>query len=211
MMMMIPYGAVTYDIGGNFAAHLFKGRDYVHSCSPDLDVRDIMRHESQKDSIELYLSRIAKGKKTLPTFQQAAFGKYAERPDEVVCHKPFQVCTHQHPKDQGNVYAIALHSIYDIPADEFGAALLRKDVHVCYAAFHFSENLLLEDSYVSLDEIDAFFSREGDRLNFSFASESTLNYSHSYSNVLKYVCKTYFPASNRVVYMKEFLVTGALS
>ena len=62
-----------------------------------------------------------------------------------------------------------------IPADEFGAALLRRNVHVCYAAFHFSENLLLEDSYVSLDDIGAFFSREGDMLNFSFVAESTLN------------------------------------
>lgn len=53
--------------------------------------------------------------------------------------------------------------------------------------FHFSENLLLEDSYVSLDDIGAFFSREGDMLNFSFVAESTLNYTHSYSNVLKCV------------------------
>ena len=44
-------------------------------------------------------------------------------------------------------------------------------------------------------------------LNFSFVAESTLNYTHSYSNVLKYVCKSYFPASSREVYMKEFLVT----
>lgn len=84
---------------------------------------------------------------------------------------------------------------------------MRKNVHTCYAAFHFSENLLLEDSYVNLDEINACFSRDGDKLTFSFASESTLNYCHSYSNILKYVCKTYFPASNREVYMKEFLVT----
>jgi len=123
-----------------------------------------------------------------------------------VCSKPFQHCEGvSHCTDK--VYAVALHSLYDIPADEFGAALLRRNVHVCYAAFHFSENLLLEDSYVSLDDIGAFFSREGDMLNFSFVAESTLNYTHSYSNVLKYVCKTYFPASSREVYMKEFLVT----
>ena len=207
LMMQIPYGSLTYDIGGNFASHLFKGRAYVHCCMPNLDVRDIMRHEGQKDSIELYLSRLERGNKHVPNFQKEAFDRYAEMPNEVVCHDTFQTCRHSQECYTGRVYAIALHSIYDIPADEFGAALLRKNVHVCYAAFHFSENLLLEDSHVNLDEINACFQRDGDRLTFSFASESTLNYSHSYSNILKYVCKTYFPASNREVYMKEFLVT----
>lgn len=206
-MMQIPYGSLTYDIGGNFASHLFKGRAYVHCCMPNLDVRDIMRHEGQKDSIELYLSRLERGGKTVPNFQKEAFDRYAEIPEDAVCHNTFQTCEHQPMQQSGRVYAIALHSIYDIPADEFGAALLRKNVHTCYAAFHFSENLLLEDSYVNLDEINACFSRDGDKLTFSFASESTLNYCHSYSNILKYVCKTYFPASNREVYMKEFLVT----
>nr|WRQ66076.1 nonstructural polyprotein p126 [Tobamovirus sp.] len=207
LMMQIPYGSLTYDIGGNFASHLFKGRDYVHCCMPNLDVRDIMRHEGQKDSIELYLSRLDRSKKTIPVFQKSAFEKYAECKEEVVCHDTFQTCRHRQDAYTGRVYAIALHSIYDIPADEFGAALLRKNIHVCYAAFHFSEDLLLEDSHANLDEINACFSRDGDKLSFSFASESTLNYVHSYSNVLKYVCKTYFPASNREVYMKEFLVT----
>lgn len=207
LMMQIPYGSLTYDIGGNFASHLFKGRAYVHCCMPNLDVRDIMRHEGQKDSIELYLSRLERGGKTVPNFQKEAFDRYAEIPEDAVCHNTFQTCEHQPMQQSGRVYAIALHSIYDIPADEFGAALLRKNVHTCYAAFHFSENLLLEDSYVNLDEINACFSRDGDKLTFSFASESTLNYCHSYSNILKYVCKTYFPASNREVYMKEFLVT----
>nr|QXL43075.1 126 kDa protein [Tomato mottle mosaic virus] len=207
LMMQIPYGSLTYDIGGNFASHLFKGRAYVHCCMPNLDVRDIMRHEGQKDSVELYLARLERGNKFVPNFQKEAFDRYAETPDEVVCHDTFQTCRHSQEMYTGRVYAIALHSIYDIPADEFGAALLRKNVHVCYAAFHFSENLLLEDSHVNLDEINACFQRDGDRLTFSFASESTLNYTHSFSNILKYVCKTYFPASNREVYMKEFLVT----
>ncbi|EIE49293.1 hypothetical protein C357_19638, partial [Citreicella sp. 357] len=108
---------------------------------PNLDVRDIMRHEGQKDSIELYLSRLERGGKTVPNFQKEAFDRYAEIPEDAVCHNTFQTCEHQPMQQSGRVYAIALHSIYDIPADEFGAALLRKNVHTCYAAFHFSENL----------------------------------------------------------------------
>nr|WNS52796.1 126 kDa replicase [Tomato brown rugose fruit virus] len=207
LMRQIPYGSLTNDIGGNFASHLFKGRAYVHCCMPNFDVRDIMRPEGQKNSIELYLSRVERGNKVVPNFQKEAFDRYAETPDEVVCPSPFQTGTPQQGENPGGGFVIALHSIYDIPADEFGGALLRKNVHVCYPPFPFSENLLLENSPVNLDEINGGFSRDGDKRTFSFASGSPLNYCHSYFNILKYVCKTYFPASNREVYKKEFLVT----
>ncbi|AGZ63346.1 129k replicase protein [Yellow tailflower mild mottle virus] len=207
MMMQVPYGSLTYDIGGNFASHLFKGRDYVHCCMPNLDVRDVMRHENQKDAVEVYLGKLASKGRPIPHFQLPAFERYANSPDAVVCHDTFQQCKHDPFQHDGRKYAVALHSLYDIPADEFGAALLRKDIHTCYAAFHFAEELLLEASTVELPAIGGVFSRDGDRLNFCFSNESTLNYSHSYSNVLKFVCKTYFLASNRYVYMKEFLVT----
>nr|WOL52754.1 replication-associated protein [Capsicum mild mottle virus] len=207
LMMQVPYGSITFDIGGNFATHLFKGRDYVHCCMPNLDLRDVMRHENQKDSVAMYLSRLKARNKVIPSFQQDAFQRYAERPDEVVCHNTFQCCESNRYCSEGRKYAVSLHSLYDIPADEFGAALLRKDIHTCYAAFHFAEELLLEASSVELPAIGGVFSRDGDKINFCFSDESTLNYSHSYSNLLKYVCKTYFPASSRYVYMKEFLVT----
>nr|WMX25355.1 replication-associated protein [Obuda pepper virus] len=207
LMMQVPYGSLTYDIGGNFAAHLFKGRDYVHCCMPNLDLRDIMRHENQKDSVATYLSRLKARNKVLPAFQQEAFQRYSERSDEVVCNNTFQCCESNRYSSGDRVYAISLHSLYDIPADELGAALLRKNVHTLYAAFHFAEELLLEASTVELPTIGGIFSRDGDKINFCFSNESTLNYSHSYSNLLKYVCKTYFPASSRFVYMKEFLIT----
>ncbi|BDB16631.1 126K replicase protein [Scopolia mild mottle virus] len=207
LMMQVPYGSLTYDIGGNFASHLFKGRDYVHCCMPNMDLRDVMRHENQKDAVQVYLSRLESRGKVIPTFQAPAFRRYSDEPEAVVCHNTFQTCEHGRHEDSGRRYAISLHSLYDIPADEFGAALLRKDVHTCYAAFHFAEELLLEASSVELPAIGGYFTRDGDRLDFCFSNESTLNYSHSYSNVLKYVCKTYFLASNRIVYMKEFLVS----
>ncbi|AYQ58958.1 126 kDa replicase [Brugmansia latent virus] len=208
MMMQIPYGSFTYDIGGNFASHLFKGRAYVHCCMPNLDLRDIMRHNGQNDSVEMYVNRMQEKGKALPAFQKVAFDRYANNPEDVLCRDKFQEC--KHSKDSmhgGKTYAVALHSLYDIPADELGPALLKKDVNVCFAAFHFSEELLLENSSVTLDDIGGLFTREGDVLHFSFANEPTLNYTHSYSNILKYVCKTFFPASSSIVYMKEFLVT----
>ena len=119
LMMQIPYGSTTYDIGGNFAAHMFKGRDYVHCCMPNMDLRDVMRHNAQKDSIELYLSKLAQKKKVIPPYQKPVFDKYTDDPQSIVCSKPFQHCEGvSHCTDK--VYAVALHSLYDIPADEFG-------------------------------------------------------------------------------------------
>nr|WLJ60131.1 MAG: replication-associated protein [Piper chlorosis virus] len=208
LMMQVPYGSTTYDIGGNFAAHMFKGRSYVHCCAPNLDIRDIMRHESQKDSVDLYLSRLKNSAKSIPHFQFEAFRRYAEYPQDVICNNKFQECE-RGSLECSNVktYAISLHSLYDIPWNELGPALLRKNVHTCFAAFHFSEELLLENSRVSLDEIGAVFTRDGEMVNFSFLGESTLDYTHKFSNILAYVCKTYFVASSTEVYIKEFMVT----
>ncbi|QYW08487.1 MAG: putative 126 kDa protein [Yunnan virgavirus 3] len=208
LMMQVPYGANTYDIGGNFAAHLFKGRDYVHSCAPNLDFRDIMRHRAQKDSIDLYLARLKRAGKVVPPYQMSAFSAYQERQSDIVCCDTFQTCKIQ-ANCPGKVYAIALHSLYDIPYNEFGAALLRKNVDTCYGALHFAEELLLDNNTAKMPIIDAVFSREGDDVVFSFVNESTLCYKHSFKNILGYVTKTYFPASSRYVYMKEHLVTRA--
>ena len=41
----------------------------------------------------------------------------------------------------GDQTKVSLHSIYDIPYSSIGPALHRKNVRVCYAAFHFSEAL----------------------------------------------------------------------
>ncbi|ARI47179.1 protein 126 [Hoya chlorotic spot virus] len=204
LMTLVPYGFPTYDIGGNFASHLFKGRSYVHCCMPNLDIRDVARHESQKESVNSYLAKLGRTNRTLPRFQVDAFSKYHEAPDDICCFNKFEECS---TSMDGDTYAVALHSIYDIPADGFGAALLRKNVKFCFAAFHFSENLLLEVDSANMSEIGASFTRSEDKVSFFFHDESTLNYEHSYKNILHYVVRTFFPASNRFVYHKEFLCT----
>jgi hypothetical protein len=206
LMMQVPFGSLTYDIGGNFSAHLFKGRDYVHCCMPNLDVRDIARHEGHKEAVQSYITRLRRQQRPVPEYQRAAFNNYAENPHFVHCDRPFQQCELKAASGV-DTYAVALHSIYDIPVEEFGSALLRKNVKTCFAAFHFHENMLLDCDTVTLDEIGATFQRAGDKLSFFFHNESTLNYTHSFSNIIKYVCKTFFPASQRFVYHKEFLVT----
>jgi hypothetical protein len=164
-MMQVPFGSLTYDIGGNFSAHLFKGRDYVHCCMPNLDVRDIARHEGHKEAIYSYVNRLKRQQRPVPEYQRAAFNNYAENPHFVHCDKPFQQCELM-TANGTDTYAVALHSIYDIPVEEFGSALLRKNVKTCFAAFHFHENMLLDCDTVTLEEIGATFQKSGDNLSF---------------------------------------------
>nr|WDS52185.1 MAG: 128 KDa putative replicase [Opuntia virus 2] len=204
MMMQVPFGHLTYDIGGTFSAHLLKGRDYVHCCSPALSMRDLMRYQSQAQSLECYMAK----RHTLPEFQRPAFELYSNSPRHIHCFDRFQECTLQAP-DGVKPFAVALHSLYDIPVEEFAPALLRKNVECCYAAFHFSEDLLLDEEFCSgeLDPIGGRFERDGDRLSFYFKDESTLVYEHSFKNVIGYVLRTFFVASSRYVYMKEAMCT----
>ena len=43
-------------------------------------------------------------------------------------------------------------------------------------------------------------------MHFLFSEESTLHYTHSLENIKLIVMRTYFPADDRFVYIKEFMV-----
>ncbi|USH96634.1 131 kDa replicase [Trichosanthes mottle mosaic virus] len=222
LMMQVPYGSPCYDIGGNYSQHMLKGRSYVHCCNPCLDLKDIARNEMYKDAIERYVTKKKDGPRSaawrtqaessqetkfagLPSWQMDAFRRYHSDPTAVTCSDVFQQCEHEFHKS-GDRYAVALHSIYDIPCEQIGPALLRKNIKVLFAAFHFSEELLIGSEFGRLPNVGAFFSVDDDTVNFQFEDESTLHYTHSFSNIRKVVTRTFFPASDRVVYVKEFMV-----
>ena len=222
MMMQIPFGSPCYDIGGNFTTHLLKGRSYIHCCNPCLDLKDAARNVMYHDSIQKYVNKFSCAKteaptassstsptkfagRVLPDFQVKAIQRYHSEPHSVSCTEVFQACPYTFPQ-QGETYAVSLHSIYDIPFSEIGPALLRKGTKVLFAAFHFSEELLIGADRGEMNEIGAFFLKDGDRVSFRFGNESTLHYEHSFENIRKIVTRTFFPASDRVVYVKEFMV-----
>nr|APD13853.1 replication small protein [Plumeria mosaic virus] len=217
MMTQIPYGCPTYDIGGNFSAHMLKGRSYVHCCNPMLDIRDIARVQGYHENIQRYICKHSKFaasdthqqraglhrfSRALPEYQIEAFEIYQNNTSLITCNDKFQDC--KIPVEDGS-YAVALHSIYDIDSHELGPALLRKGVRTMYAAFHMSEEVAMGYSEGTLPEIGASFSRQGEDILFSFHEESTLAYKHKFKNLLAYTTRTFFPASTRYVYFKEFL------
>ncbi|AEF01558.1 125 kDa protein [Passion fruit mosaic virus] len=217
LMMSVPYGLPTYDIGGNFSLHMMKGRAYVHCCNPCMDLRDVARNESYRDNIQAYLSKFQrrepiswttrqfKGKpaRALPEFQLDAFKRYDEEPNAVSCSSTFQHCSYSPPEGM-DTYAVSVHSLYDIPVAELGPALLRKRVKTLYACMHFSEALLLGSETGTLQKIGASFVVSGTKVTFGFFDESTLLYVHDLSNVKEMMIRTWFVADTRFVYMKEF-------
>nr|AEW67307.2 replicase [Frangipani mosaic virus] len=213
MMTQIPYGYPTYDIGGNFSAHMLKGRSYVHCCNPMLDIRDIARVQGFHENIKRHISKHSvkptaisshdvPKHRALPEYQLDAFRTYHEHPEYITCNDRFQEC--KIPVEESN-YAVSLHSLYDIDADELGPALLRKNVQTMYAAFHMSEEIAMGYAEGTLNDINAVFSRQGEDIVFTFLEESTLAYKHKFSNLMAYTARTFFPASTRYVYFKEFL------
>nr|WCD42513.1 replication protein contains methyltransferase and helicase1 domains [Hibiscus latent Hawaii virus] len=218
LMTLVPYGSPTFDIGGNYTQHLLKGRSYVHCCNPCLDFRDIARNENYKESLDSYLRRFTTpdcgwlsaayrkiAARPLPSFQLEAMERYRQNPTDVTCSLPFQQCKMQSPDGQ-DCHAISVHSLYDIPVEELGAALLRKKVKTLFAALHFSEELLMGATEASLGFIGAKFYRSGDEVTFGFEGESTLLYTHSFKNICAYITRSFFVADSKYAYMKEFMV-----
>nr|UPI40898.1 replicase [Cactus tobamovirus 1] len=220
LMTMVPYKAACYDIGGNYVRHLLKGRDYVHCCNPVLSIRDGARYECYKDELRKVACKDAETvgswgcatsgssyrSRSLQSHQLNAFERYSTNPLAVVCDSTFETCPFA-PPSKGCTYAVMLHSIYDIPVESLGAALLRKNVHVAYAAFHLSEEMLWKDAdgIYPVNDIDAAFERSGDRVIFRFRDEMTIAYEHSFTNVVGHALKTFYPAGDGKVYFKEFL------
>ena len=216
MMTQIPYGYPTYDIGGNFFSHMMKGRAYVHCCNPMLDIRDIARVQNHHESVRRYIAKHSIREsafkdsdkrhpgflKAIPSYQLDAFQTYHEHPEYITCNDVFEEC--KIPCEESN-YAVSLHSLYDIDADKLAPALLRKNVRTMYAAFHMSEEIAMGYREGTLPSIGAVFTRIGDDILFTFNEESTLAYKHKFRNLMEYTCRTFFPASTRYVYFKEFL------
>ncbi|ABD94118.1 126 kDa replicase [Maracuja mosaic virus] len=216
LMMSVPYGLPTYDIGGNFSQHMLKGRSYVHCCNPCMDLRDVARNDSYRDTIQSYLSRFQRREpiswnterftgrpaRALPEFQIEAFKEYQDDPFQLRA-PPIPQCPFS-PPEQMDTFAVSVHSLYDIPVNELGPALLRKKVKTLYACMHFSEELLLGAETGILSHIGASFVVKGNKVTFGFFDESTLLYTHDLRNVKDMMITTWFVADTRFVYMKEF-------
>ncbi|AWC08303.1 putative p1 protein [Peanut virus C] len=152
------------DLGGNYVTHAKHGRSNVHSCCPILDVRDGARHTDR------YMSLAAAVEK-----------RHQDLPVDFCCHK-FEDCNVVAP------YAMAVHSISDIPIATVAKHCVRRGVRKLIASVMMDPAMLIYDKghipmlNVDWEKEDVLCDDEKKTLiHFHFVDAPGLSYSHDFS------------------------------
>nr|UOF93184.1 replicase [Bacopa chlorosis virus] len=158
------------DLGGNYVTHAKQGRDNVHSCCPILDVRDGARHTDRYMSLA---SAVEKHHRDLPVD---------------FCCKKFEDCNVQAP------YAMAIHSISDIPITTVAHHCVRRGVRKLIATIMMDPAMLIYDSghmpllNVNWEKEDVKCGDDFKTLiHFHFVDAPGLSYSHDFSVLSQYM------------------------
>lgn len=179
------------DIGGNWYTHLVNGRANVHSCCPVLAVRDVQRHSDRLYSASEFCRkefhknterRLAKSGEAVGgvTRVNKACKQFLEEPSSFFCENKVQDCT-----VKAN-FAMAIHSIYDIPLDELLDTMAKRGIKVLYCTFIFSEDILVKEKGF-IPGVGAYFEKRGKKIRFSFDGDYSNGYEHDFDDYIKYV------------------------
>nr|QWC36236.1 replicase [Tobacco streak virus] len=155
------------DLGGNYVTHAKQGRSNVHSCCPILDVRDGARHTDR------YISLAA-----------SVENRHRELPVDFCCHK-FEECDVKAP------FAMAVHSISDIPISTVATHCVRRGVRKLIASVMMDPLMMLYDKgHIPLLNVDWEKEdiEEGKTLiHFHFVDAPGLSYSHDFNVLSQYM------------------------
>nr|AGN29712.1 replicase protein [Tobacco streak virus] len=156
------------DLGGNYVTHAKQGRSNVHSCCPILDVRDGARHTDR------YISLAA-----------SVENRHRELPVDFCCHK-FEECDVKAP------FAMAVHSISDIPITTVAAHCVRRGVRKLIASVMMDPLMMLYDKgHIPLLNVDwekEDVEETGKTLiHFHFVDAPGLSYSHDFNILSQYM------------------------
>ncbi|APT35493.1 ORF1 [Adelphocoris suturalis virus] len=169
------------DIGGSPDKILSDGYKYVHSCNPMLDDYDQQRQADR--TINMYLS----GR----DFKQL-------NSEILTCSSRFQNCNRK------SIFGVAIHSIYDIPPNDFATGLARKGIIKCYASAIFAVEILMSNvgTIPGLGATwvidDAFKS-----ITFGFEGDNSYCYIHNLRNYLSYFLCNRLIADDGTAYTVE--------
>ncbi|UXP11828.1 protein 1a [Ilarvirus SolV1] len=174
------------DLGGNYVTHAKSGRSNVHSCCPILDVRDGARHTDR------YISLAAAIEKN-----------HRELPVDFCCRK-FEECDVKAP------YAMAIHSISDIPIGTVAKHCLRRGVRKLIATVMMDPAMMIYDSghipllNVSWEKEDVVRDDEKKTLiHFHFVDAPGLSYSHDFFILSQYMITNQVIVNNSYSYRVE--------
>nr|QNT38415.1 replicase [Tobacco streak virus]QNT38420.1 replicase [Tobacco streak virus]QNT38474.1 replicase [Tobacco streak virus] len=156
------------DLGGNYVTHAKQGRSNVHSCCPILDVRDGARHTDR------YISLAA-----------SVENRHRELPVDFCCHK-FEECDVKAP------FAMAIHSISDIPISTVATHCVRRGVRKLIASVMMDPLMMLYDKgHIPLLNVDwekEDVEETGKTLiHFHFVDAPGLSYSHDFNTLSQYM------------------------
>nr|ACJ38087.1 replicase [Tobacco streak virus] len=156
------------DLGGNYVTHAKQGRSNVHSCCPILDVRDGARHTDR------YISLAA-----------SVENRHRELPVDFCCHK-FEECDVKAP------FAMAVHSISDIPISTVATHCVRRGVRKLIASVMMDPLMMLYDKgHIPLLNVDwekEDVEETGKTLiHFHFVDAPGLSYSHDFDTLSQYM------------------------
>nr|QKS69545.1 methyltransferase [Erysiphe necator associated gora-like virus 1] len=160
LLDMLPTEATfVWDVGGNWATHIKRGKTNIHCCCPILDFRDAERKQTRFTALE----RFARNGEPKTEEFSAAYRDVKETDKRIrkalnsdfdrvlpedfhgryFCQNTFQDCV-WNPPEAGLRYAIAVHSIYDISPEDLATTMRRKKITQLYGCFLFSPYMLLD-------------------------------------------------------------------
>jgi hypothetical protein len=206
ILLALEYGSDIVDIGGNVAWYCLTHRR-IHCCRPVLSAHDQMR-------MVLLLKKLTKLTTTKNTrLAQSARATLNDVPNSYMCHNKSQHCTR---------YAdviISCHSNYDMTVEEQCRTIISHRTNVLIGCFHF-ETTMLTETYGECEELGYVWRVENLKcvtnflgvpthhplsrhpchllcnghktITFHFRRDPSLNYSHDYHEMMKYLNKTHF-------------------
>jgi len=193
---MIPRNASIVDIGGNYVAHMRKGR-LVHCCCPILDPRDAYRENVRRRDIE----DMTTWKHGPNSGISQVLTRYATgNRNEVVCHDRWEDC------DTRSEYAMAVHSLYDISPETLVKSMARKGVKFLHACMHFSLDMFVkEEGRLSIIGCRwKVIVEDGvEKIDFFFEDDSNLHYTHNRKDLLTYFSKSVYSVGNNKYVVSE--------
>nr|CAY39850.1 putative 145K replicase protein [Beet soil-borne virus] len=226
VLSLFPKNSVIYDIGGNWATHAKcnDGRK-VHCCCPILDYRDAQRkmtrmlnfHKFISDSSEIppdvreKAEMIAEDNAIITANVREGDLNSSALNGRWFCQNKFEDCVFdprdilmgETAKDDVMIYAMAIHSIYDINVYELATALQRKGIKRMVGTFLFSVDMLLGRKSGELPSVNGFYKLEGEYIKYGFYDDPNCGYRHKFSSLKAYLTKTFVKAANGSVFYLE--------
>lgn len=214
LLSAIPKDAWVYDIGGNWATHVKRndGRN-VHCCCPVLDFRDAQRKMKRWMSVEKFkadreaiapqigekIKEIALDETRISGNLKAGRTQPEDLSGKWYCENTFEDCVYRVDK----AYAMAIHSIYDIPLSGLVDGLEEKGIRHMTGTFLFSVDMLLGKKRGDLPSVSGFFEVAGEFVKYGFYDDPNCGYKHNLSDLLEYLTKTFVKAKGGSVYYLE--------